>query len=212
MKAYISKNTNKSLRKYLEENDCELTEVFCDKVHPAIASHPDIIMCSLGSEIYYGNKENLGAVYPHDIKYNAASTGKYFIHNLKYTDSHLLQAAKNKGQIMIDIKQGYAKCNITIVDENSIITSDSGIFHSCANHMDVLLIKSGHILLPGFDYGFIGGCSGKLHDTVFFHGDLTSHPDFEAIKQFIEKRNLKCKWFGDHQLTDIGSVIIDTDR
>ena len=74
--------------------------------------------------------------------------------------------------------------------------------------MDVLLISEGNIILPGFNTGFIGGCSGKLNDTVFFNGDLSKHPNFIKIKDYIENRGLKCLWFKGTPLTDIGSVII----
>lgn len=208
MKAYISKNATEQLLKYLKSNDCEIIFTHCDHVHDAIKDHPDIQLCRLKNEIYQGDTDKLSDVYPLDIRYNAACTGKYFIHNLKYTDSDLLKKAENEGLILINVKQGYSKCNIVTVDENSIITSDKGIASSCEGIMDVLLISEGNIILPGFNTGFIGGCSGKLNDTIFFNGDLSKHPDFIKIKDYIENRGLKCLWFKGTPLTDIGSVII----
>lgn len=208
MKAYVSKNATEQLLKYLKSNDCEIVFTHCDCVHDAIKDHPDIQLCRLKNEIYQGDTDKLSEVYPSDIRYNAACTGKYFIHNLKYTDSDLLKKAENEGLILINVKQGYSKCNIVTVDENSIITSDKGIASSCDDIMDVLLISEGNIILPGFNTGFIGGCSGKLNDTIFFNGDLSKHPDFIKIKDYIENRGLKCLWFKGTPLTDIGSIII----
>ena len=73
--------------------------------------------------------------------------------------------------------------------------------------MDVLTVTAGHVVLPGYDTGFIGGASGRIGDTVYFNGDLTAHPDFESIVRFIEDRGLKVKWFEDWPLTDTGSII-----
>jgi hypothetical protein len=73
--------------------------------------------------------------------------------------------------------------------------------------MDVLMITPGHILLPGYDTGFIGGASGRIGDTVIFNGDLSAHPDSDRIIRFIEDRGLKVRWFPEWPLKDIGSII-----
>ena len=44
-------------------------------------------------------------------------------------------------------------------------------------------------------------------NEIVFNGDLSAHPDFETIKEFIESRGLRCVWTTDMPLTDIGSVI-----
>ena len=63
----------------------------------------------------------------------------------------------------IHVKQGYTRCSLLPVDDRSFITSDAGIAKTLAEHdTDVLLIHPGHIHLPGFDYGFIGGTGGGL--------------------------------------------------
>ena len=68
-------------------------------------------------------------------------------------------------------------------------------------------VVSGHVLLPGYDEGFIGGASGRVGDEVIFHGDLAAHPDFRGIVSFIESRGLRVKYFGGFALTDIGGII-----
>ncbi len=61
--------------------------------------------------------------------------------------------------------------------------------------------------LPGYDTGFIGGTSGRVGDEIIFNGDLSAHPDCQAIRQFIEERGLKVRYFSGYPLRDIGSII-----
>lgn len=179
-----------------------------DITYEPVSSHPDIYMCSLGlnKPIFFGCPEKIGKKYPHNIIYNAACTGKFFIHNLKYTDQQLLKAAD--GMVKINVSQGYSKCNILIVNETSIITSDAGIYNACRDQLDVLLISPGHIKLKNFDYGFIGGASGRIEDTIVFNGNLEKHPDYMKITDFITNRGLNILYFKEYQLEDIGSIIL----
>ena len=182
-----------------------------ENVDSTISCHPDILHCHLaGGKVFHGDMDRLGTKYPADVLYNACSTGKYFIHNLKHTAPELLAAADDLGLIKIDVAQGYARCSVLPVDENSVITYDRGIAAACARRApapDVLLVSPGHIGLPGYATGFIGGTGGRIGDAIVFNGDLSAHPDFESIKDFIESRGLKCIWTSDIPLTDIGSII-----
>ena len=110
---------------------------------------------------------------------------------------------------LIDVRQGYTKCSVVIVDEHSIITYDEGIVRACSKYPDlnVLKVSPGFVKLDGYDTGFIGGTSGRVGDEIIFHGDLFVHPDFQRIVSFIEKRGLTCRWFSDFKLTDIGSIL-----
>ena len=47
---------------------------------------------------------------------------------------------------------------------------------------EVLLISSGDIKLEGYDYGLIGGASGKISDnTVVFFGNAEMHPCYLSL-------------------------------
>ncbi len=177
----------------------------------AISCHSDVLYCQLPDKrVFHGENIRLGEKYPNDVIYNGCSTGKYFIHNLKYTDPLLLKEVQRLKMKKVDVSQGYAKCSIAVVDENSIITYDSGIAASCASQapeLSVLLIQQKHVFLPGYNTGFIGGTCGRIGNSLLFNGDLSAHPDFEKIKEFIETRGLECIWFDDIPLTDIGSII-----
>lgn len=178
-----------------------------------IASHPDLFLCKLGSHpdapVYVGEPELPIMPYPRDVLYNAACTGKYFIHRLSITAAGLRAAADEMGMIPVDVRQGYAKCNLVVLDERHLITSDKGIHKTLLRHTDVkcLLIETGHVALPGFKTGFIGGASGRVGGQVIFHGALPKHPDFLRIRTFIESIGLLPVWFDEFPLTDIGSII-----
>lgn len=222
-KIYISPLAGMPLIEYLKQKDFEIcfTQALASVAEP-VAHHPDLILCKLGIDdkapVFHGDASRLGSAYPADILYNACCTGRYFIHNLKYTAPELLAASDRAAQhrkkplFRVSVPQGYTKCNIVCVDETSIITSDDGIEKSCiSSGMSVLKIRPGQVLLHGYSYGFLGGTSGRIYDEIVFNGNLSAHPDFNAISTFIESRGLSCVYFRDYPLTDIGSIIVDMD-
>ena len=108
----------------------------------------------------------------------------------------------------IAVKQRYARCSTCVVDEHSIITADPGIAAACTGALDVLQIEPGYIELPGFDYGFLGGCSFKLsaHELAFT-GTLHAHPDERRILDFLSARSVEPVYLTDGPLLDIGSAV-----
>ena len=213
-KKYISEKASRYLTEYLEKKGYTPVYVKTEGIVPeGLSCHPDIFLCKMGiyddSPVFFAQENNLGRKYPEDVTFNAACTGKYFLHNFSYTDENLLRAAKTMGMELVNVRQGYTKCSVAVIDENSIITYDEGIVKSCQKHpeLDVLKIEPGHIVLPGYDTGFIGGTCGRAGNEILFHGNLSAHPDFEKIRDFIEERNLTCRWFPEFPLTDIGSIL-----
>lgn len=213
-KIFISKDANPILTDYLQNKGYALEFIESSGVvDPAISCHPDIFLCKMGirsdAPVLFAENQDLGMDYPDDIAFNAACTGRYFIHNLSYTNGKLLQAARDMDMELIDVRQGYTKCSVVIVDEHSIITYDEGIVRACSSfpELEVLQVAPGFVRLDGYDTGFIGGCSGRVGNEVIFNGDLFAHPDFHRILTFIESRGLTCKWFADYKLTDIGSIL-----
>jgi hypothetical protein len=187
-------------------------------VSEPISCHPDIYMCKLGtapeSPVFKGNVDLLGPDYPSDVLYNAVVTEKYMICNTAAVNKELIQAAK---ELFPDIKvihvaQGYTKCNLVVVDDSHFITEDEGIYKAlCASDgPECLLISAGHVELPGYKRGFIGGASGRIGDEIWFNGDLSAHPDAENIVNFICECGLTACWITDKPLVDIGSIIEET--
>lgn len=242
--AYLSSKAATPLVDYLKSQGY-VTHLLTGKdspVYEAVSTHADIHMCRLGLwenvEAFFGNPQRLTRHYPGNIIYNAVCTGKYFIHNLKYTDEALLQRVRQwhclQGSCeplqMVHVPQGYTRCCCLPVDDQSFITADEGIAKALrAYHTDVLLIEKGHILLPGFDYGFIGGCAGHLitagekalaqertadipaperrNRTILFNGNLSAHPDHQKIRSFLSARGITPVDFKKYPLTDIGSIL-----
>lgn len=225
---FLSEKANKTIKIYLDKiaNVIEIKETCC--VYEAVASHADIYLCAIEDELiiareqlpfiedkliqkgipYQAGSSLLGYRYPANVKYNGVYIGNYFIHNLNDTDPLLLKKAKDNSCITIDVKQGYTKCNMVVVDHRSVITSDRGIEKQLRKYgLSVLLIDQGSVLLKGFEYGFLGGASGRVGNTILFNGNLESHPNYVKIKQFIEDRGLQVEYFKDYPLEDIGSII-----
>lgn len=202
-----------------------------DNLYPAIRSHADIQCCVLDKthiivqpsinketiiglgqynvNITFGDKE-LGLTYPDNIFYNASIVGDNIIHYYNYTDNSIKREVGNRRYNIINTKQGYSKCSILTVNENSIITSDKNIAESVQKAgLDVLVIRSGNILLTGLNYGFIGGTCGTLADEklIVFNGDITMHPDYESILDFIKSKGMDYICLSSKKLMDIGSIL-----
>lgn len=202
----------------------------CKETYNAIMHHPDITACKLNDNnivvapnVYDFYKSKLskygfnvikggsyiGSNYPNNIQYNIAIVGNFAIHNFNYTDKNILEYLDNNNFKKINVKQGYCKCSICIVDENSIITSDEGIYKAVKEYgIDCLLIEKGHIDLFDLDYGFIGGCSSLISkDILVFFGDIKKHPDYEKILNFVSNKNKKILSLSEEKLLDLGSLI-----
>ncbi|BEP28599.1 DUF6873 family GME fold protein [Helicovermis profundi] len=226
---FVSSHINDEFRKYLNENNYRVITLNKNlEIRDEISTHPDIFLTLVDNEIIFepftyekicdnnyfisAYKVHKGSTilskhYPMDIAYNVAIVGNYAIHNTKYTDDIIKKVVKKLGKEWIHINQGYSKCSIVIANDKAIITSDKGIYNTFKNRLDVLLIKEGYVKLKGMKYGFLGGASGKIGDTLVFYGNLESHIDFFRIVKFLEERNIKYKYFKEFELEDIGSII-----
>jgi hypothetical protein len=225
----LSENANIILKEALKSKGNRLIEVRkTDAVYDAVSSHADIYLCKVGNGLvvapeqlplicgsltasgaeFIPGSSCLGDQYPMNVKYNAAQVGRRLIHNTDCTDPVILDKAKSSGLELIRVKQGYTKCSLVVVDEKSVITADMGLAAALQRYkIDVLPISQGHVVLPGFSYGFLGGASGRVGDEILFNGNLSAHPDFEKIREFITLRGLRAVWFEEYPLEDVGSVI-----
>lgn len=157
-----------------------------------------------GISIVCGKKETQ-CNYPADVAYNIKVIENSVFHNFRYTDPVLLKLIK--GHQLIDVSQGYSGCSICRAGRNAIITSDT-VIHAAAmsNGIDSLLISPGHISLPGFDYGFVGGASFWHDKRVYFFGDVTKHPDYIRMEEFCRKHGSSICILGTGELFDYGSA------
>ena len=151
--------------------------------------------------------EPTGEKYPLDVLFNACLVGKRLICNEKAVSKLILEAARGSDCEIISVTQGYTKCSVTVVSDNAIITADKAIASACRGAgIDVLTVREGHISLPPYDFGFIGGASGLFEDKVYFCGLIDSHPDGERIKKFCEKHQKTAISLTDRELQDTGSL------
>lgn len=231
----VDTRTPKCIQNKIRAKGINIIETpYCWDLYEAVAAHPDMLLHHIGGNeiivapnIYLQIKKKLEklklkvikgntvlkSTYPDNIAYNVGRIGKFAIHNFKYTDKKIMERLKEKKIELINVKQGYSKCSICIVNENAIITSDRGIAKKLQKYnIDLLLIRSGYIDLPGLNYGFIGGISGLVESNkMLFSGDIRKHPDFKNIKRFLRKHSMDFDTVKDEKLIDIGSIIPVTE-
>lgn len=154
------------------------------------------------------SKSSLTDSYPEDIILNALTISNLFVHNIKHTDENLLNYIKSKK--LIQVKQGYTKCSTAVVSNTAAITSDKTIAKALTKEdIDVLLLPPGDILLPGLNYGFIGGCCGLIDkNTLAFYGDLTYYAYGKEVMNFLKKHNVVPVFLRKGKLIDRGSIFV----
>lgn len=201
-----------------------------DSLAGMIAYHPDMIISCVGNKIITAEKYSevnshlfaclkrsgfeietevlpmRGPVYPYDVSFNALVTDEFTVCNPEYA-SPLITSAEN-GRKIFAVNQGYSACSVLWLG-NGAVTSDKGIERVLKeNGIETLLISPGHITLPGYDYGFIGGASFCINDTVFTFGDLKYHPDADEIYDFLNKKRKSICALSDEPLYDLGGAVV----
>lgn len=196
-------------------------------VNPAISSHPDIqlflidqktLIVHQNIDIEFKNilidmhytvvesANSLSCDYPGDIFLNAYQTKEYFIHNINFTDKNLLLHLKNKE--LISVKQGYTKCSILPISEKALITNDPSIASALLPFgFDILKLPYGDIILPGYNYGFIGGCGGvSPKGELLLFGELNNYIYYREVLKFLLKYDVKPISLSSGKLKDRGSI------
>lgn len=153
--------------------------------------------------------KQLGSTYPDDVPLNCVYTGEYLICNIDTVDGNVLQYFREKNSGIINVRQGYTKCSVLPVNARAVITDDEAIGKKCKESgIDTLTVSKGSVRLDGFDYGFIGGATGRLSDSlIVFNGDVLKHADGLEIVEFIQKYNMNVISLSDNRLQDVGSII-----
>lgn len=199
-----------------------------ERLPKPVRFHPDMQLCKLNEECMFVLKNgglarklsayNINAretaaepceAYPNDAICNALALNECFVCSEKSIDRAVAAEADRLGYKTVSVKQGYTACSVAVVDERSVITADAGIAKTLAeNNFAVLRISPGFIKLPGYDYGFIGGCCGLIAPKVLtVTGRLSNHPDGEVIGRFIAERGVSVIEMTDGELLDVGGII-----
>jgi hypothetical protein len=173
--------------------------------YEAISGHPDVFIHTINENtlviapnlpqkfknllsetkmnIVEGNRP-VGPGYPATASYNAVSTEHTLIHNFRHTDPVIKEMKTEAG--FIHVEQGYTRCNLLAISDRHFISSDAGITTTLKNNgKNCLFIDPKGILLPGFKHGFLGGCCGLHHHTVYLSGSLAHHPGGEDIRKYL---------------------------
>lgn len=161
-----------------------------------------------GTEVIRGSLE-LAAKYPADIAYNVCRIGDRVFCKTRHTAPEILDRYRAAGCRVIDARQGYARCSLCVVDDNSAITADEGMYGLLVKSgVETLKIRGGGISLYGMD-GFIGGAGGLLKKGLLaFCGDIMTHPDKDAITAFCRARGVEIVPLHRGGLIDAGGIIV----
>ena len=224
MLAYISQNADKKIINALKQEGFEIILLApFHALEKPVDTHADMLLLQI-NDILFAHKnysceikgfnkiitidEPMNAKYPNDVLLNIAIVGKYVLANKKYASKTVLDYLTNNGFVIHHVSQGYAHCSTCIVSDNAIITADKGIAETVQKAgLDALLINEGHISLPPYNHGFIGGCSGSYKDKIYFCGSLKYHPDGEKIHEFCKKHGKNIVELCDAPLIDIGGIL-----
>ena len=193
--------------------------------YEAISGHPDIFICQLPDKIilapnlpseylkifkdekihFHIGKQNVGLEYPQTAVYNTVVTEKYFIYKKNIPDTEIIQSLSS--QKFISISQGYCRCNLLPLKNDSFITSDKNIYRNLTNEkLNVLYVDPKQIILPGFKHGFFGGTAGIIDNNVLISGSLKYFLDKEKAKSFLQNLNYSIVELYDGPLFDGGSI------
>ena len=197
---------------------------------PSVESHPDMLTFIADGKLithedYYNENINLfskieeaanisvvttneeiGKEYPCDILFNAFLHDGHIFGRLNAI-SHCIREFEGKGYTLHNVKQGYAACSCAEAGDG-VITADKTLYRAfCECGIDALLIENGDIALPFHDYGFIGGASGYSDGVLYLNGDIETHRNKDAIKNFVTDKNCASVSLCDGPLVDVGKIV-----
>lgn len=180
--------------------------------HQPEQRHADMQLLKINDKTFTLKKcrDKIGKTYPENVRLNCLFVGSKLYGKLSAVDSSVLDYCDKNDIQTVNVNQGYTRCSTLVINDNAVITADKSVEKALkSNGVEVLLISTGHILLEGFDYGFIGGAGFTDSGTTTFFGDITKHPDYEKIKAFCETHHTSvCILCKNQPLTDIGGVVI----
>jgi len=194
--------------------------------YEAISGHPDIFFCpSPGGLIvapnlpeeyfrildqnsihFYKGSLPVGREYPETARYNSLVTDKFIIQNPATSDPETLKL--NAELVIIHTKQGYVRCNLIALPNETYITSDRGIEKSLKQrNLEVLFVDPTGVKLDGFKNGFFGGACGLFENTLFVCGNLKYLKEQAVLEEFIGRAEVKILELYSGPLIDVGTMM-----
>lgn len=183
-----------------------------DEFYTPERSHADMQVLQVRDKVFTLDdcQNQINRKYPKNVLLNCLYLNDKLYGNLNAVDPVVKEYCNQCGIEMIYVNQGYARCSTYVLNQNAVITADTSIEKAVAeNGAEVLRISPGHIRLPGFDYGFIGGAGFCDDGNAYFFGDISLHPDYDRVEAFCKKHGIQitalCK---TQPLTDIGGTVL----
>ncbi len=230
--AIIDYRANEQIFKTIERHNLiPIKTIKCDDILEPVCGHPDMVMHPIDNtsivvapnvfDYYYSIFKNSGINlikggktlsrnYPHDIAYNVARMSNYAIHNLKYTDEVLKYYLHKSDISFIHVNQGYSKCSTASISDDKAISSDFTICTAIRSlGLECLYFNPKNICLEGYEYGFAGGCMGRLDNKHFLlTGNIADETSKNDLYSSIEREGLNIIEASDAALTDYGTIIV----
>ena len=156
----------------------------------------------------------LNHMYPFDVPYNGVRIGQYFFHNMRITDPQVVKQCEEQALCRIHVKQGYTCCSTAAIRENLVITAEAGIAEALKQMATIKVLHippQKEIQLPGLDYGFIGGATGRIDDTHFVMAGHIKHlENGEEIQGFLQENGVQLICLTDEKPIDLGTMLFFT--
>jgi hypothetical protein len=205
----------------------EILELATDGItYEAISGHPDIFFCPTPAglivspnlpEKYFTildqNKINyikgslpVGQEYPETARYNSLVTDRFIIQNPASSDPEIRNM--NPELEIISVKQGYVRCNLIPLPNETFITSDRGIEKSLKQRsLEELFVDPTCVQLDEFDNGFFGGACGLVGNAFFVCGSLRYFKESILIEAFAARAGVTLIELYVGKPVDVGTVL-----
>lgn len=205
-----------------------------NNLYDEISSHVDIVTCKIENKIIvepnlYNSlkskispekiikgQEYVKIPYPYDIKYNVCIVGKKAFHKFEFTDKRIVEELRNQGYEMINTNQGYTNCSVAVIDNNSAIVTDKGLYKIMQKHgihtlyldyePDIKLLQEAPNVYSS-KKGFIGGALSRIGTNIIVFGSLQKIDKNNQIRNFIKEKNLNLIDFDGLDVIDYGGLV-----
>jgi len=194
--------------------------------YDAISGHPDIFFCPTPAGLivapnlpdtyfhilnqhsisYIKGSLPVGRKYPATAHYNSLVGNKFIIHNPGIGDPVIRKL--NPEPVIIAVKQGYVRCSLVALPNDSFITSDRGIEESLKKQKtEVLYVDPSAIRLDGFAHGFFGGLCGLFENKLFVCGSLNFFKEKDQIESFAARAGMQVVELYKGPPVDVGTIV-----
>lgn len=220
----VDKNIQKATENLISDMGISIVKtVDIPQIKNSTATHPDMQFLYLGNNRALAAKQayeyycsqfpdlniipvnNIRSPYPDDCVLNVTLIGKYcFVTKYQWQK---IGAYLNAEPIYIN--QGYSKCNICVLNENAILTSDKGIEKQALKiGIRAYFIESDEITLAGYKNGFWGGSSGLIdRNRLIMNGNIEVLKCYDKLNNIFKQEKIEPIYHRTGEMCDNGSII-----